>query len=76
MNKKIRNIFGILLFSIGFSQISAQETRTISLDEAVELGIKNSKNLKLDAAKIEETTEQKVEAKNNQLPGLILGASY
>ena len=47
MNKKIRNIFGILLFSIGFFQISAQETRTISLDEAVELGIKNSKNLKL-----------------------------
>ena len=76
MNKKIRNIFGILLFSIGFSQISAQETRTISLDEAVELGIKNSKNLKLDAAKIEETAAQLVEAKNNQLPGLKLGASY
>ena len=76
MNKKIRNIFGILLFSIGFSQISAQETRTISLDEAVELGIKNSKNLKIDAAKIEETAVQLVEAKNNQLPGLKLGASY
>ncbi|GGP06054.1 transporter [Cloacibacterium rupense] len=76
MNKKIRNIFGILLFSIGFSQITAQETRTISLNEAVEIGINNSKNLKLDAAKIEETVAQLVEAKNNQLPSLKLGASY
>ena len=76
MNKKIRNIFGILLFSIGFTQISAQETRTISLDEAVELGIKNSKNLKIDAAKIEESTAQLVEAKNNQLPSLKVSASY
>ena len=67
MNKKIRNIFGILLFLLVFF-FSAQETRTISLDEAVELGIKNSKNLKLDLNKIEETAAQLVEAKNNQLP--------
>ena len=53
-----------------------QETRTISLDEVVELCIKNSKNLKLDAAKIEETAAQLVKQKNNQLPGLKLGASY
>lgn len=76
MNRKIRNIFGILLFSISISQISGQETRTISLDEAVDLGIKNSKNLKIDAAKIEESTAQLVEAKNNQLPSLKVSASY
>lgn len=76
MNKKIRNIFGILLFSLSISQISGQETRTISLDEAVDLGIKNSKNLKIDAAKIEESTAQLVEAKNNQLPSLKVSASY
>jgi len=76
MNRKIRNIFGILLFSLSISQISGQETRTISLDEAVDLGIKNSKNLKIDAAKIEESTAQLVEAKNNQLPSLKVSASY
>ena len=76
MNKKIRNIFGILLFSMSISQISSQETRAISLNEAVKLGIENSKNLKIDAAKIEESTAQLLEAKNNQLPSLKLGATY
>jgi len=76
MNKKIRNIFGILLFSMSISQISSQETRAISLNEAVKLGIENSKNLKIDAAKIEESTAQLLEAKNNQLPSLKLEATY
>lgn len=76
MNKKIRNIFGILLFSMSISQILSQETRAISLNEAVKLGIENSKNLKIDAAKIEESTAQLLEAKNNQLPSLKLGATY
>lgn len=76
MNKKFKNIFGILLFIMSISQISGQEMRTISLNEAVELGIKNSKNLKIDVAKIEENTAQLMEAKNNQLPSLKLGASY
>lgn len=76
MNKKIRNIFGILLLTVSISQISGQESKAISLNEAVDLGIKNSKNLKIDAAKLEESNAQLVEAKNNQLPSLKLGASY
>lgn len=76
MKKKYRNIFGGLLLVISISQLSGQETRAISLDEAVDLGIKNSKNLKIDAAKVEETTAQWVEAKNRQLPDFKLGASY
>ena len=76
MNKKIRNIFGILLFTISISQISGQETKSISLEEAIDLGIKNSKNLKIDEAKIEENSAQLVEAKNRQLPDFKLGASY
>ena len=76
MKKKIRNIFGILLFTISISQISGQETKAISLEEAIDLGIKNSKNLKIDEAKIEENSAQLVEAKNRQLPDFKLGASY
>jgi len=76
MKKKIRNIFGILLFIASISQISGQETKTISLEEAIDLGIKNSKNLKIDEAKIEENSAQLIEAKNRQLPDFKLGTSY
>jgi len=76
MKKKIRNIFGILLFTVSISQISGQETKTISLEEAIDLGIKNSKNLKIDEAKIEENSAQLIEAKNRQLPDFKLGTSY
>ena len=76
MKKKIRNIFGILLFTVSISQISGQETKSISLEEAIDLGIKNSKSLKIDEAKIEETTAQLVEAKNRQLPDFKISGSY
>ena len=46
MKKKIRNIFGILLFIASISQISGQETKAISLEEAIDLGIKTAKILK------------------------------
>ena len=72
MKKKNRNILGILLFSWSISQISGQEIKTISLAEAIDLGINNSKNLKIDEAKIEENTAQLIEAKNRQLPDFKL----
>lgn len=76
MKKKFRNIFGILLFISSISQISGQETKTISLEDAIDLGIKNSKNLKIDEAKIDENNAQLIEAKNRQLPDFKLGTSY
>ena len=76
MKKKNRNIFGILLLSWSITQISGQEIKTISLEEAIDLGIKNSKNLKIDEAKIEESTAQLVEAKNRQLPDFKVSGSY
>ena len=59
-----------------FSFFSAQEKRTISLEEAVKLGIENSKNLKIDQAQIEESTANLLAAKNKQLPELTVSASY
>ncbi|MFP3599868.1 TolC family protein, partial [Chryseobacterium sp. SIMBA_029] len=55
---------------------NAQEKKNLSLDEAVQLGIQNSKNLKIDAAKIEEATADLLEAKNRQLPELKVSGSY
>lgn len=66
-------ITAIFLFAAALLQ--AQEKRLLTLDEAVSLGIQNSKNLKIDRAKIEEATANYLEAKNNRLPSLKASAS-
>jgi outer membrane protein TolC len=48
--------------------VSAQETKNLSLQEAVDLGIKNSKNLKLSQAKINEAISQYNSTKDLVLP--------
>lgn len=48
----------------------------LSLQEAVKLGIENSKNLKIDQAKIEESTANLLEAKNRQLPDFKVSGTY
>lgn len=72
MNKFFTTAFLIMTFC----SVSAQEKRTISLEEAVKLGIENSKNLKIDEAKIEESTANLLEAKNRQLPELKVSGAY
>ena len=56
--------------------VSAQEKRVLTLEEAVKLGIENSKSLKIDQAKIEQSTANLLEAKNRQLPELKVSGSY
>ncbi|KMQ71518.1 TolC family protein [Chryseobacterium koreense] len=63
------------LFLFATALLQAQEKRLLTLDEAVSLGIQNSKNLKIDRAKIEEATANYLEAKNNRLPSLKASAS-
>lgn len=53
----------------------AQERITLTIEQAVNLGIKNSKNLKIDQAKIDQATANYIEAKNNRLPSLNVSAS-
>ncbi|MDQ1096985.1 hypothetical protein [Chryseobacterium camelliae] len=75
--KKINNSVIALALFVGVANTNAQEKRTLTLDEAVRLGIQNSKNLKIDAAKIEEATADLLEAKNRQLPELkVSGKLY
>ncbi|MCW3161568.1 TolC family protein [Chryseobacterium oryctis] len=74
--KKINNSVLALALFIGVANINAQEKKTLTLDEAVQLGIENSKSLKIDAAKIEEATANLLEAKNRQLPELKISGSY
>lgn len=69
MNKinKLKFIFAFLMIG---GTIQAQEKKLLTLNEAVKLGLENSKNLKIDAAKVQEATANFLEAKNNRLPSL------
>src|SRR5689334_14340666 len=66
----------VTIFSLVGLQVTAQEKRPITLKEAIDLGIKNSKQLKNSQAKIEEATAALKEALNAQLPDAKLSASY
>lgn len=54
----------------------AQQTRQLSLKEAVELSIDNSKSLKIADAKIDQATAELSEAKMRQYPDLKVSGSY
>lgn len=54
----------------------AQTRKDLSFNEAIDLGIQNSKSLKIDDAKVQEATANLLEAKNRQLPDLNISGSY
>ncbi|GAB3010004.1 TolC family protein [Niabella terrae] len=64
---------GLLLLSSG---LLAQDSRSLTLDEAVVLGIQNSNRLKIDSAKVVEAAAAIDEARNRQLPDLKVSGSY
>ena len=69
----ITALFMALLFSF---PALAQDTRTLGLEEAIDLGLKNSKQLKSSQAKIAEATAALAEAKEKELPSAGLSGSY
>lgn len=58
------------------AKVSAQTVRTISIKEAIDLSIKNSKQLKSSYAKTEEATAALREAVQNRLPAVSVSGSY
>ena len=73
---KIRSFLLALcsLFLTNF--LSAQDKKLLTLQEAVDLGVKNSKQLKLSKAKIDEATAAVDEAKERKLPSAGVNGSY
>jgi outer membrane protein len=69
LNKTVKRfaipVLALLLFSVQF--VAAQE-RTITLDEALKLGVANSNQVKLSKAKIDQAVAQYEQAKDNVLP--------
>src|SRR4051812_38188073 len=78
MKSRILNLV-LLSFTIGLSGLnftSGQTPRTLSLREAIDLSIKNSKQLKQQQARILEATAAVREAEEGRLPDLKVTGAY
>ncbi len=71
-HKIILLIKGLLLVQLMY----AQETKTLTLNEAIDLGLKNSNQLKSNEAKILEATANIKEAEERKLPDASVSGSY
>jgi len=70
-------VFALAILLAGpFYKADAQNTKTITLDQAVQMSLKNSNQLKIDNAKVEEATGARKEAWNNHLPDVKASGSY
>jgi outer membrane protein len=65
-----------LLMAAPVYKATAQNTRTITLGQAIEMSLKNSNQLKLDNAKVEEAVGASKEAWNNHLPDVKAMGAY
>ena len=68
-------LLSILLMSLVSKRAAAQD-RTITLSEAIKLGLDNSKTLKLSQSKIDEAISQYNQAKDRSLPTGSLSFAY
>jgi len=76
MNTKIKLCTLIALLLISILNVSAQNTRNLSLNEAVSLSLKNSNQLKLSRTKIDEAAASLRSAKEQRLPNASISGSY
>jgi outer membrane protein len=81
MNSRIstRSMMGMaigIVFFLTTSRSIAQPARTITLEEAVEMSLKNSKQLKLSQTNVDLAATNIQQIKENQLPSLSVSASY
>jgi outer membrane protein TolC len=75
MNKRKTGLAIVICFT-AFSVLHSQQVKPITLNEAIDLSIKNSKQLKGSQAKIEEATAALKEAINGKLPEAKVSGSY
>ncbi len=73
---KINNSFAIIaIMALGIITVHAQEKKHLTLEEAIHLGIENSKTLKIDDARLKQASANYLEAKNAQLPSVSVNAT-
>ncbi len=77
MNLRTRTcIAAIPLVFLSFSGFTQDGGRKISLDEAIDLSIKNSKPLRAAHARVEQAVANTTVSKQNQLPDLKISGAY
>lgn len=74
MNKNYSSLLIVTAFLVSTNAFS-QQTKQLSIDEAVQLGIQNSKILQIDEAKVEQATANYIAAKNKRLPDFSISGS-
>jgi outer membrane protein TolC len=75
MNNKVMLLLGAVVL-MACTGLQAQEKKSLSLSEAIDLSIKNSHQLKNSEAKIEEATAALKEAVDKKLPDASVSGSY
>lgn len=78
MNNNTCRLLGIILVFVVLFPLSslAQNNKTITLSEAIQLGLKNNKQLKISAAKIDEATANVQAATDARLPDFNVSGNY
>jgi outer membrane protein TolC len=78
LKTKAGMVLGLLLtvFSVNAQSITDAPTKTLSLEEAVRLGVQNSKQLVLSKNKIEQAVSKLEQAKDATLPSAKVSAGY
>lgn len=71
-----KSIIAIIPLMLLLFQTEAQDKKTLTLNEAIDLSIKNSKQLKLNHAKIDEAIASTKEARERRLPDANISGSY
>jgi len=76
-NKQVNYLLALLLvFVAAIQPVNAQTSRALSLQEAIELGVKNSYELKMNQAKVMEASAAVKEALDARLPDASASAAY
>jgi outer membrane protein TolC len=65
-----------MLFLLPAFNLRAQESKSLTLNEAIELSIKNSKQLQLSKAKVAEAVAVTKQATQERLPNASIGANF
>jgi outer membrane protein len=74
---KVRLNFVLTILAITLANLTnAQDKRPLSLNEAIDLSIKNSKQLKINRAKVEQASAAVKEAIERKLPDAKVSGSY
>jgi outer membrane protein len=76
MNNMKKRLLGVVVFLLSMSWMADAQPTKLSLQEAVQLGLQNSKDLKRQQYKIDQALSRLAQAKDAQLPSLKVSFQY